>query len=308
MRVLATGLQFPEGPVAMPDGSVILVEIARGTLSRVTPAGTVEVVANLGGGPNSAALGPGGRMYVPNNGGFRFHRENGCHRPVGQADDYSGGRIEVVDLATGRFERLYDRVNGHGLRGPNDLVFDDAGGFWFSDLGKVRGRDRDHGGVYWARADGSEIREVIYPVLSANGIGLSPDGRTLYVAETETARLWAWDVVAPGEVKKLPWPSPHGGRLVGSADVYQRFDSLKVTQSGRICVATLINGGITEIAPEGGIVAHHALPDPMVTNLCFGGADRRTAFVTLSYEGRLVAIDWHEPGLKLQHAVQARRG
>lgn len=302
MRVLATGLQFPEGPVAMPDGSIILVEIARGTLSRVTPAGTVEIVATLGGGPNSAAFGPGGKIYVPNNGGFRFHRENGTFRPVAQADDYSGGRIEVVDPATGKFERLYDRVNGRGLSGPNDLVFDDAGGFWFSDLGKVRGRDRDHGGVYWARADGSEIREVIYPVLSANGIGLSPDGRTLYVAETESARLWAWDVVAPGEVRKLPWPSPHGGRLVGSAAVYQRFDSLKVAQSGRICVATLINGGITEVAPESGIVKHHPLPDPMVTNLCFGGADRRTVFVTLSHEGRLVAIDWHEPGLKLHHA------
>ena len=302
MRVLATGLQFPEGPVALPDGSVILVEIARGTLTRVTPAGKVEIVATLGGGPNSAAFGPGGKIYVPNNGGFRFHRENGNFRPVLQADDYSGGRIEVVDLATGKFERLYDRVDGRTLSGPNDLVFDDAGGFWFSDLGKVRGRDRDHGGVYWARADGSEIREVIYPVLSANGIGLSPDGRTLYVAETESARLWAWDIVAPGEVKKLPWPSPHGGRLVGSATVYQRFDSLKVAQSGRICVATLINGGISEIAPEGGLVRHHPLPDPMVTNLCFGGPDRRTAFVTLSYEGRLAAIDWHEPGLKLHHA------
>jgi gluconolactonase len=303
MRVLATGLQFPEGPVAMPDGSIILVEIARGTLSRVTPAGAVEVVATLGGGPNSAAFGPGGKIYVPNNGGFRFHRESGTFRPVAQADDYSGGRIEVVDLATGKFERLYDRVNGRGLSGPNDLVFDDAGGFWFSDLGKVRGRDRDHGGVYWARADGSEIREVIYPVLSANGIGLSPDGRTLYVAETESARLWAWDIVAPGEVKKLPWPSPHGGRLVGSdASTYQRFDSLKVAQSGRICVATLIHGGITEFVPEGGLIAHHPLPDPMVTNLCFGGPDRRTAFVTLSHEGRLVAIDWHEPGLKLHYA------
>lgn len=302
MRVIATGLQFPEGPVAMPDGSIILVEIARGTLSRVTPAGEVEIVATLGGGPNSAAFGPGGRMYVCNNGGFRFLRHGATLRPVAQPDDYSGGRIEVIDLATGKFERLYDRVGGQGLRGPNDLVFDAHGGFWFTDLGKVRERERDHGGVYWARADGSEIREVIHPVLSANGIGLSPDGSTLYVAETETARLWAWDIVAPGEVRKLPWPSPHGGRLVAGSARYQRFDSLKVTQSGAICVATLINGGITEIAPDGSNVHHHPLPDLMVTNLCFGGRERKTAFVTLSYEGRLVAVDWHEPGLKLNHA------
>lgn len=302
MRVIASGLQFPEGPVAMPDGSVILVEIARGTLSRVTPAGRLDVIATPGGGPNGAALGPRGRIYLCNNGGFRFVRENGTLRPVAQADDYSGGRIEVVDLATGRVERLYDRVEGHALRGPNDLVFDGEGGFWFTDLGKVRARERDHGGVYWARADGSEIREVIHPVLSANGIGLSPDGRTLYVAETEGARLWAWDIVAPGEVRKLPWPSPHGGRLVyGGGNPYQRFDSLKVARSGAVCVATLVHGGITEIAPDGGHVRHHKLPDPMVTNLCFGGPELKTAFVTLSYEGRLVALDWHEAGLKLHH-------
>ena len=61
IRELASGLQFPEGPVAMDDGSVLLVEIARGTLSRVTPGGRVQVVAQLGGGPNGAAIGPTAR-------------------------------------------------------------------------------------------------------------------------------------------------------------------------------------------------------------------------------------------------------
>src|SRR5215467_5096391 len=72
MRIMATGLQFPEGPVAMEDGSVLLVEIARQTLSRVTPDGRVHVIANLGGGPNGAAMGPGGKIYVTNNGGFEW--------------------------------------------------------------------------------------------------------------------------------------------------------------------------------------------------------------------------------------------
>ena len=113
IREIASGLQFPEGPVAMDDGSVLLVEIARGTLSRVTPDGEVQVVADLGGGPNGAALGPDGAVYVCNNGGFRWTTEaDGCHRPIGQAEDYSGGRIERVDLATGRFERLFDSVEG----------------------------------------------------------------------------------------------------------------------------------------------------------------------------------------------------
>ena len=60
---ITTGLRFPAGPIAMPDGSIILVEIERQTLSRVSPNGTVTVVAELGRGPNGAAIGPDGRCY-----------------------------------------------------------------------------------------------------------------------------------------------------------------------------------------------------------------------------------------------------
>jgi gluconolactonase len=199
MKIIASGLQFPEGPVAMPDGSTILVEIARETLSRVAPDGRVEVIANIRGGPNGAALGPGGKVYVCNNGGFAWVEERGTYRPYLQSPDYAGGSIEMVDLNTGNVERLYSHCGAHGLRGPNDLVFDAHGGFWFSDLGKRRARDMDRGFVYLARADGSEIREVIGPILTPNGVGLSPDGGTLYVAETETGRVWEPDD-APGPV------------------------------------------------------------------------------------------------------------
>ncbi len=303
IREIASGLAFPEGPVALEDGSILLVEIARGTLTRVAPDGRVSVVAELGGGPNGAAIGPDGACYVCNNGGFRWHRDpvHGL-RPVGQPDDYSGGRIERVDLATGRFERLYDAVDGHPLRGPNDLVFDASGGLWFSDLGKVRPRDRDQGGVYYARADGSLIREAAYPVLMANGVGLSPDGATLYVAETESARLWAFEIAAPGELAKAPFPSPHGGRLVHGAGGYRRFDSLAVDALGNVCVATLIEGGITVVSPDGRYVAHVPMPDLYTTNICFGGPDLRTAYVTLSGTGKLVAVDWPVPGLALNFA------
>ena len=303
IREIATGLAFPEGPVALDDGSIVLVEIARGTLSRVTPDGRVSVVADLGGGPNGAALGPNGACYVCNNGGFRWHRDPVLGlRPIGQAEDYSGGRIERVDLATGKFERLYDTVAGNPLKGPNDLVFDAFGGMWFSDLGKVRARDRDNGGVYYAMPDGSLVREVIYPVLMANGVGLSPDGATLYVAETESARLWAFDVTAPGEIAKQPFPSPHGGRLLHGAGGYQRFDSLAVDATGGVCVATLMNGGITVISPDGGRVAHMPMPDVYTTNICFGGPDLRTAYITLSGVGKLVAVDWPVAGLRLNYA------
>ncbi|OJX03156.1 MAG: gluconolaconase [Burkholderiales bacterium 70-64] len=303
MREIASGLQFPEGPVAMDDGSILVVEIARGTLTRVRSDGRLQVVADLDGGPNGAAIGPDGAVYVCNNGGFRWVTEaDGCLRPAGQAADYTCGRIERVELATGKVERLYERVDGHPLHGPNDLVFDAHGGFWFTDLGKIREHDMDRGAVYYARPDGRSIHAVARPVTTPNGIALSPDGATLYYAETEGARVWAFEVVAPGTVRKAPWPSPHGGRLVVAAPGghYQRFDSMAVDAFGNLCVATMMHGGITVVSPDGRWYNHLPLPDLFTTNLCFGGPGLRTAYVTLSGSGRLVAIDdWPTPGLRL---------
>jgi len=298
-RVVASGLRFPEGPVAMADGSVVLVEVARGTLSRVRADGRVEVVAHLGGGPNGAALGPDGAVYVCNNGGFRWHEDRHGLRPLGQAEDYSGGRIERVDLARGEARVLYSAGPNGPLKGPNDIVFDRAGGMWFTDLGKGRARDMDRGGVYYAAADGGAISEAIYPMLTPNGIGLSPDESRLYVAETHTGRLWAFDLDAPGIVRRRRYPSPNGGELVAGLPGYQLFDSLAVDADGNICVATLFNGGISVISPDGRSVEHLPMPDDYTTNICFGGPDLRTAYITLSVSGRLVAVDWPKPGLAL---------
>jgi gluconolactonase len=301
MREIASGLQFPEGPIAMPDGSVILVEIQRGTLSRVSPDGKVSVVAELGGGPNGAALGPDGAVYVCNNGGFEWHDVAGLTVPGNQATDYSGGRIERVDLTTGKSNVLYTECDGHPLKGPNDLVFDAHGGFWFTDHGKFRERDRDRTGLYYATPDGSSIREVVFPLESPNGVGLSPDGKHLYVAETFTGRVWTWNVTAPGQLDGgMPF-APGGGQLLAGLPGFQLFDSLAVDGDGNVCVATLVNGGITVIAPDGSRIEHVATPDPLTTNVCFGGPDLRTAYVTLSGVGKLVALEWPRPGLRLEY-------
>jgi gluconolactonase len=307
MRVVAEGLRFPEGPVWLANGSIALVEIARGTVSIVDPAAppgaNVQVLATPGGGPNGLAAGPDGALYVCNNGGFTWAEVDGTLRPTLQPPDYSGGRIERIDIATGVVTRLYESCNGHKLRGPNDLVFDTQGGFYFTDLGKSRARDRDWGGMYYALADGSRIVELAYPVLTPNGIGLSPGGAVVYVAETETARLWAFDLEAPGVARKHPSPSPHGGRLICGLPGFQRFDSLAVEKSGNICVATLVTGAITTIAPDGRILGQTMFPDRHTTNICFGGPDLRNAYVTLSGIGQLVELPWERAGLPLAHQV-----
>jgi gluconolactonase len=301
VRVIATGLRFPEAPVAMKDGSIALVEIERQTVTRVRLDGRTEIIAYTGGGPNGLAVGPDGAFYVCNNGGFQWRTEQNLLRPAGPAADYAGGRIERINPTSGSVTVLYDRCGPHKLVGPNDIVFDGLGGFYFTDLGKARERDRDWGGVYYAQADGSRITEVVHPILTPNGIGLSPDGKTLYVAETETARLWAFDLSAPGVIIKAPFPSPHGGRLMVGLGGFQRFDSLAVDGAGNVCVATLVNGSVSVVAPDGGLIRQVPMPDMFCTNVCFGGPDLRTAYMTLSGTGQLVAMDWDGPGLRLAH-------
>jgi len=300
IQIIAEGLRFPEGPIAMPDGSVLLVEIEGQHLTRVHMDGRVERVVQIPGGPNGAAIGPDGLCYICNNGGFNWHQDP-VHGtiPVGQADNYSGGRIERVDLRSGRIEKLYEASDKGRLFGPNDLVFDKHGGFWFTDHGKIRKRDADIGSVCYAKTDGSYIKEVISHLWSPNGVGLSPDGNTLYVAETFTGRVWAFDVTGPGEIDDQPFPSPNGGRLLAGLPGYQLFDSLAVDGAGHVCVATLVNGGITVIAPDGNNISHLPVPDTLTTNICFGGADLRTAYITLSGSGKLASMPWPRAGLKL---------
>ncbi|MCW8088373.1 SMP-30/gluconolactonase/LRE family protein [Sabulicella glaciei] len=300
LRILAEGLRFPEGPVALPDGSIALVEVGGGRVTRIAPDGTKSTIAEVTGAPNGLALGPDNTLILCNNGGFSWHEEPGFLRPTGQSADYSGGRIEVIDIASGRVRTLYDRCGDHTLKGPNDLQLDGKGGFWFSDLGKVRARDRDHGAVYWAALDGSAIVEAAHPIPGgANGIGISPEGETLYVAETETGRLWGFDILGPGKLRKAPWPSPHGGHLLCQFPGFRRLDSLAITAQGNIVVATLVSGEITTVSPAGEILDVVPMPEPMPTNICFGGSDLRTAFITLSTTGRLAAMPWREAGLHL---------
>ncbi len=302
VKELASGLRFPEGPVAMPDGSVVVVEIARGTVTRVGADGSVDVVAEPGGGPNGAAIGPDGRLWVCNNGAaFAYVEMEGMLVPVQPPPAHEGGRIERIDLDSGEVERVYEDCDGRPLIAPNDLVFDAHGGFWFTDHGIRHERTSDRTGVFWAKADGSEIREVIHPLDAPNGIGLSPDGTRLYVAETYTCRVWWWEVTGPGEVAHVPGLLPHGGQILGGLGGFRGFDSLAVDGEGWVCAATLVSGAITAFSPDGEEAESFETGDILTTNVCFGGDELRTAYVTLSASGRLGSFEWPRPGLRLEH-------
>lgn len=296
VRELATGLQFPEGPIAMPDGTALLVEIRRCTLSRVGTDGNVEVVADLGGGPNGAAIGPDGACYVVNNGGFLWSELDDMLIPFdlktmsNQPPDFAGGWVNRVDLATGEHTVLYKECDGQPFKGPNDIVFDETGGFWFTDFGKSRADDTDRGGLYYAQADGSSVTQIARGLLGPNGVGLSPGGDRVYVAESYTGRLNAWDITGPGKVK-----TPLATVVEATKG---HFDSLAVEQDGAVVVAA-IGDGLCVVQPDGSGHEYVGLPDRFTTNVCFTGDDMRTAYATLSGTGKLVALDWPRPGLKL---------
>jgi gluconolactonase len=303
MKSIAQGLGFPEGPIWLADGSVLVVELRNQCLTRVMPDGRKIKVASFEGSPNGAAMGPDGACYVCNNGGMRWAPVDNVMFPVGQPQDYVGGRIERVDLATGEVSLLYSHCGDHALRGPNDLVFDSHGGLWFTDQGKRRERDGDRGGIYYARADGTMIVEAVFPTVTPNGIGLSPDEKTLYMAETDTCRLWAFDVESPGRLRLEKGPlTPYGGRMLYAPSRYSRFDSLAVEENGCIVVATLAAGGLSVISPQGELVEFIAIPgEHTVTNLCFGGPELNEAYITAASRGELLRMDWKRKGLRLAY-------
>ena len=300
---LADGLEFPEGPVWMPDGTVYVTELMAGRITRVKPDGTKEVAFEPGGSPNGLAIGPDGELYVANSGGWDFYELMGMKIPDSQQPEhYSGGRIERIDLASGDIKVLYTECDGNELVGPNDLVFDSDGGFYFTDHGKDRGRVRTHGAIYYATADGSSIREVVYPLESPNGVGLSPDGSRLYAVETHTGRVWAWNLDGPGRIAAGGQVvGPRGGEMICGLPGMQLFDSLAIDGEGNVVVATLVTGALSTIAPNGELLDQALFGDPMVTNVAFGGPDLTTAYVTCSATGRLVSAPWPRPGLKLAY-------
>ncbi|MDO7843610.1 SMP-30/gluconolactonase/LRE family protein [Sphingomonas immobilis] len=293
-RTLTEGLSFAEGPVATQDGKLLCVEVLAGRLTAISPDGETRLVAQLGKGPNGAAIGLDGRCYVANNGGLS--RADLACLAAGKDGDLAtppAGCVQVVDLETGSFDTLYDRCKDVPLIAPNDLVFDRAGGFYFTDYGNLRQATPARGRIYYANPDGSSVRDLGHDLERPNGVGLSPDGKILYVSETSTGMLWGFPVAAPGIL---------GDRALIFQDASLAMDSLAVQADGRICVACPHNDLVVRVSPSGED-ERFTTPAQGPSNICFGGADMRTAYVTCLQAGVVLIAEWDTPGLRLPHQL-----
>lgn len=295
LEVVAEGLRFPEGPIACDDGSVLFVEVRGATLSRALPSGEVDVIAELDGAPNGAAIGPDGAVYVCNNGGLPWSQlADGSWYPVDASTGsmtppgFAGGWIERVDLETGAVLRVYSSSDGRAMSAPNDIAFDAHGEMWITDTGKTGVDSTALGSVYRAQADRTAIATVAYGLAGPNGIGFSPDGQQLYVADTPTGRIWCWNVE---ELQPPLSPRQHPGAVIARVPGSIALDSLAVDPEGRIVVALPGAGALAAISPNGAMWLVE-VPDRMPTNVCFGGPEGRTAYVTLAATGRLVSFAW----------------
>lgn len=289
--MVASGLQFPEGPSLARNGDILVTEIGGQRISRVTPDGEVSVFADTGGGPNGAAFGPDGHLYVANNGG-RWPTDVPATAQSGEPT-FGAGSIQRI-APDGTVETFLTEVDGAALNSPNDLCFDGHDGFYFTDpaWSGLLGGAPDAGPVYYGDLTG-EVRLVATGIGFPNGIGVRDDGRTLIVCESLTGMLLSYRIESPGVLSA----GAKGNGMIGRRSVP---DGFCFDAAGRIIVAGHGTSTLFVLdGSDGRPIGTVDVGEVGVTNCCFGGPDHQTLYVTSSDQGNLLALDWDVPGMVL---------
>ena len=267
-----------EGPAFDAKGDLFFSDIYNSRIYRMTSDGKVSVFRAESGRTNGNTFDSRGRLIS-------------CEG----AEQGAGGRRRIVrtDLETGKIEVLTDRFEGKRYNSPNDVVADAKGRIWFTD--PYYGDDRsslemDAEAVYRIDPDGSVTRVLSQPEIQRpNGLALTPDGRTLYVIDSNgrpggNRKIWAFDVDANG--------TPFGRRLVFDFGRGRGGDGLRLDERGNLWVAggiafprnegetADVPPGIYVMTPKGELLGRIPIPEDLCTNLAFGGPNRRTLHVT----------------------------
>lgn len=265
---------FLEGPVFDADGHLYVTDIPFGRIFRIDPQGQWSLVAEWDGEPNGAKFLNARELLVT---------------------DYRHG-LMAVDVMTGAVRPYLERRNSERFKGVNDLIFDSRGNLYFTDQGQT-GLHDPSGRLYRLRPSG-QLDLLLANVPSPNGVALSPDERVLYLAVTRANQVWRVPLMDDGSVAKVSaFFTSHGP---------SGPDGLAVDEAGRVLVA---NPGL------GRVWVLDALAEPAqvllspagrsLTNLAFGGADRRTLYCTESVSGSILRITLDRAGLPIHRGPSA---
>lgn len=259
---------FIEGPVFDVKGNLYVTDIPFGRIFRIASSGEWELIAEYAGEPN----------------GMKFLNDEQL-----LIADYKNGLL-VLDIATGRVAPYLERRNSERFKGVNDLVFDSRGNLYFTDQGQT-GMHDPTGRVFRLAPDG-KLDALINNATSPNGLVLSQDETVLFVAMTRGNCVWRVPLFADGSVGKV-------GQFFTSYGP-SGPDGLAMDVTGRLIVS---NPGLG----WAWVLNHRAEPVEILrsvagaslTNVAFGGDDRRTAYFTESVTGTILRAEMSEAGCAL---------
>jgi gluconolactonase len=280
-EVLAEGLGFTEGPLALGDGSVWVTSITHGALYRIDPNGKILDKVDTGGGPNGIAMASNGDLYVAQNGGHWGGKE--------------GTRPGIQRVRDGKVEHI---LSGSGLSIPNDLCFGPDGRLYFTDpRGAAPGREIDQfdasanlpGRLYVCDRDGSNLELLWEEPSLINGLAFGSP-HELYVAQTATPHLIHRAEFIDGGLSDF--------------DVFRVLDfvpdGFAVAADGSLWLAATFDNSVQAIDPSGAVIERiDCGPGSTPTNVCFGAGDSNTLFITASERGAVMRVETPATGLPL---------
>ena len=243
MELLASGYTLIEGPRVDAEDRLYFSDVHSGGVYRRSPDGEIETVV-----PKRRGVG-----------GIALHAKGGI---------VCSGR-NICQVRDGHTRILFDPPDTPGF---NDLFVDAEGRVITGTMRTspfTRSRERTPGECWRIESEGSAT-ELYGDISLTNGIGFSPDGRTLYHADTARNHVVAHDVTDDGRcVNRRALASPDRGRP----------DGLAVDEEGCLWVACFAGGCVTRFAPDGRLLSHLEVPAENITSVCFGGSDRRDLYV-----------------------------
>jgi sugar lactone lactonase YvrE len=252
-----------EGPACDKAGNIYAVSFARKpTIGRVTPDGHGEVFIDM----------PEGSLAN----GIRFNRKG-----IAFLADHTGHNVLRLNPRTRRIDVF---AHESSMNQPNDLAISPDGTLWASDPSWAKST-----GQVWRIGRDRKITRVASDMGATNGIEVSPDGSILYVNESVQGNVWAFQIERnrslSGKRLLLQFPDPG-------------LDGMRCDVDGNLYITRSKKGAVAIVSPQGKVLREIDVLGSHPTNLCFGGPDGRTCYVTEAEKGRLVQFRTERPGLE----------